>query len=558
MFRRLTFLLVSVLAAVGLFAPTASADEFSPKTICVNTDYGTERAGCDFILPYSRDGLQYAIDYANSELAKGDDTIRVDPGTIEISNSVIYTAPVDRGALHIVGAGQGVTRLLGMYTGSPGPPFTALQFATSGSPTSSISNLSIVQGGNTSVTGLEMNGGTVDNVGFTVSGDIDFSRTGLSTGGYGTTVKNSTFIVSGFNATGIFNNGHELDVTDTSFRSNGDPDRVYQYGIWSTGSLIGRRLKFADQETAIAFSGVQLEIYDSLFKLGATDTAVSLTPGAADGNFLLQGVTVVGSAPNQVGVKLVGSTHTLSGDVRESLFDLNGAGSTEISCVITGGGAVSSLYILYSMYAPTAGGCLVPSLGNQIRSGSLQPAYKNAAASDYRPAAGSPVVDAGNPVAYRPFDPKLDLGGLQRFIDGNGDGSAITDIGAYEFQPEPPTLPGGGGGATTTPPVLSIKFGKPVGKFKVKSKPKAFKLGTKKTKPRLPIISSAKLKIKLTLKKGKKKVKGSQSITIPAGASYLTFTGKFAGKKLKPGKYTLHLTAPGLKDSPKSVLNLIR
>ena len=45
---------------------------------------------------------------------------------------------------------------------------------------------------------------------------------------------------------------------------------------------------------------------------------------------------------------------------------------------------------------------------------------------------GSPAIDAGTNSA--PDLPKKDLAGKPRIVDGNGDGSKIVDIGAYEFQ----------------------------------------------------------------------------------------------------------------------------
>ena len=46
----------------------------------------------------------------------------------------------------------------------------------------------------------------------------------------------------------------------------------------------------------------------------------------------------------------------------------------------------------------------------------------------------SPAIDAGSNSA--PDLPKKDLAGHKRIVDGNGDGSAIIDMGAYEYQPQ--------------------------------------------------------------------------------------------------------------------------
>jgi len=75
-----------------------------------------------------------------------------------------------------------------------------------------------------------------------------------------------------------------------------------------------------------------------------------------------------------------------------------------------------------------------------------------AAPGDYHLTQGSPLVDAGDPGAPQ----GLDLAGNPLVADGNGDGTARRDIGAYEL-PGAAQLPAGGGGqgADTRAPVLS-------------------------------------------------------------------------------------------------------
>lgn len=577
------------LAALAAAPAVSQADDFSPKVLCVDQSFPIVPTGCDNVWEFSRDGLASAVSYANSVTTfRGDDTVRIAPGTITIdgpAESVVYLAQAGFGALHIVGAGRDQTTLAGVYTlGAPGPTFNLVEMNVSAAPSSSISGLSIETGSAVTTTnGIAINGGTVDDVEISAYGDLDFTRRGLVTTGSGVTVKNSEFHAGGTNnGYGIYNIGHELNVNDTTFEHAAQSFEDDQYGIYSTGTLIAKRLKFFGEETGIRFGGAQLEVYDSLFDMGTAESAVTITPQAATGSFLIQGVTVVGNAPNQTGVKVVGSTNPMAGDVRESLFDLTGAGSTEISCANAGGGAVNQLYIFYSMYATSTGSCLMPSAGNVLRSGALQPAFVNAGAGDYRPAAGSPVIDAGSPVASRPFDPKLDLGGLQRFVDGNGDGTAITDIGAYEFQPSPPDGGGAGGGGTIAPPdPFKITLSKPTGKFKIRKKIFPFKAGTVKSKPRIAVSSNRAATVTLILlkpkagyakgskciakkpKTGKRKrcdlpIKGKQVYRIPLGSSYLQFGAKWASKKLKPGKYVLSMKASGLNDAPKSILNVIR
>ena len=60
---------------------------------------------------------------------------------------------------------------------------------------------------------------------------------------------------------------------------------------------------------------------------------------------------------------------------------------------------------------------------------------------DLRLTDSSPCIDRGdNFVDTQPFEPglqflpELDLGGLPRVTDGNGDGSSVVDMGAFEAQ----------------------------------------------------------------------------------------------------------------------------
>ena len=60
----------------------------------------------------------------------------------------------------------------------------------------------------------------------------------------------------------------------------------------------------------------------------------------------------------------------------------------------------------------------------------VDPAFANAAGGDYRLTPGSPVIDHGDPAAA---GPTLDLDGKARVVDGDGNGTAVRDMGAYEL-----------------------------------------------------------------------------------------------------------------------------
>jgi predicted outer membrane repeat protein len=70
------------------------------------------------------------------------------------------------------------------------------------------------------------------------------------------------------------------------------------------------------------------------------------------------------------------------------------------------------------------------------------PKMVNASAGDVRLSGGSPCIDAGN--SYIDFEPMtpgftllpdFDPAGNPRIVDGDGDGGAEVDMGAYEYQP---------------------------------------------------------------------------------------------------------------------------
>jgi hypothetical protein len=72
--------------------------------------------------------------------------------------------------------------------------------------------------------------------------------------------------------------------------------------------------------------------------------------------------------------------------------------------------------------------------------------FVDAAGGDYRLVPGSPLIDTGDPATPQ----GLDLAGSSLVVDGNGDGEARRDPGAFEFQP---AAAGGAGEPGGTTPV---------------------------------------------------------------------------------------------------------
>jgi PKD repeat protein len=97
--------------------------------------------------------------------------------------------------------------------------------------------------------------------------------------------------------------------------------------------------------------------------------------------------------------------------------------------------------ISYSSYdgtkvTSTGAGSLTQGLGNHTNN--PDPRFVDPAHLDYRLRHDSPLIDAGRPVATL-GEENPDLAGHDRVRDSDGNGSAIRDIGAYEYQRLAPT-----------------------------------------------------------------------------------------------------------------------
>jgi hypothetical protein len=131
--------------------------------------------------------------------------------------------------------------------------------------------------------------------------------------------------------------------------------------------------------------------------------------------------------------------------------------ATLINCTVSGNSATNSgggvyggnLYncIVYFNSSPSGSNwaglpqmyycCTTPLLNN---AGNItnNPSFVDAAGGDFRLKCGSPCIDTG---ANYPFAPTNDIRGVPRPLDGNGDGIAQYDIGAYEYDPAIDQIP---------------------------------------------------------------------------------------------------------------------
>lgn len=214
----------------------------------------------------------------------------------------------------------------------------------------------------------------------------------------------------------------------------------------------------APTATALQFNGVPTATAANVTVLDAKQPAVSVSQGAVTvGNLVAttasaSTLSVFANTSNPASLTVDHATLAKAGGVAGSPFyvaatSTGNASMTVRSSIATGytsaylrsgkvGGGSASIGISHSD-VPQAGalenGPGAALLTNVI---TADPLFV-AAPGDLRLAAGSPAIDTGDPAGA---GPATDLDGAARVTDGNGDGTARRDMGAYELPAPAPTV----------------------------------------------------------------------------------------------------------------------
>jgi hypothetical protein len=548
---RTLFALVVASAAMFVFAPSALAVDY-----CVGS-----APGCS-TLPYSNDatGFQGALDASNSSVS--DDRIFLPPNAIYLGAGKNFTIAGSQ-KLEIIGAGSALTTFdCSLAT------FGGCLTITAPNTDSKISGFTIHAnaggGGPTNTAGLTSFRAAVSDVAIADYGGLSaFHALSLY---YGAVADGFTIQLSSANSVGAYTNNSDLTARNCAI-SGGSGNHSTAISASGNGStFVVDHCKLSDVETGVYTQVGAMSISDTLIDLGTHTYGLGLnayngsSPGSPTTTSLQAArLTIVGNGPSQRGLWLgaVNTNTTINATVADSVVYGAGASFTSLQTLHANPAGSTSMTLARSalnLSQVNNGGAnpLAATFTDPIDLASVAPGFVNFAGGDYRPAAGSALIDRGSNTSV-PLPGASDVAGATRIVDGNGDGVPQVDVGAYESA----TTTAPGGGATVVPSAKLIS--KPKKSFKVAKKGG---FGTaKKGAASFSVQFTNSAKAKFTLKSiGKKKklktLKGSQTLTVKNSTVKFGFRGKWNKKQLKAGKYRVSITplsSTGVAGAPVTV-----
>lgn len=196
-----------------------------------------------------------------------------------------------------------------------------------------------------------------------------------------------------------------------------------------TGGSIDRvRVLVGGEFARGVFFGAGCRVHDSLVRAeGKSSIALQATASFGNETLVTRNVTAIATGPESVGIEAVYAGFGIPGTMTLDLKNAIASGeSSDLAANGFGGGTAT-------MIATNSNFDSVKPIGESTITGSpnqaAAPLFVNAAAGDYREAAGSPTIDAGSTDQIG----ALDFEGNPRVL------GAAPDIGAFEFVPPPPT-----------------------------------------------------------------------------------------------------------------------
>jgi hypothetical protein len=179
--------------------------------------------------------------------------------------------------------------------------------------------------------------------------------------------------------------------------------------------------------------------------------------------------------------------------------------------------------------------------------------FVDVAAGDYHLLRTSPLIDAGDPAAAQ----GLDLDGNPLVTDGNGDGSARRDIGAFEG-PGVPVVARPAPADTQAPLIIGFRATPALFAIGRASTPRAAR-AHHGTRFRYTLSEPARVSLKI---QRRLRGRGARYRTVAtltrsgrAGVNLTRFTGRIGKRALRPGRYRARITAidtAGNRSAPRT------
>ncbi|RNM16676.1 hypothetical protein EFL26_03890 [Nocardioides pocheonensis] len=396
-----------------LSAPAYAVDH----VICVNNPVGVT---CDQSFAF----LGTAVNAADSNGM--DDTIVLGPGTYSDGPYSLKEVGFHEA---LIGSGQGATFLT--------LPAGVMQIYLN-VYNSTVRDLTVLMNGTTSTgdVGLDATTSMIESV--TVDGSNTSSATGVFLDGSSISASTVDMARSSASFTTGINHLATGSVTDTTITASS----AYYHSISGTTATLSR-LKIYGAFAGITDMAGSVAVDDTLIDLGTTPEGAGLAAindNNANGSKSIAAdhVTVLGGGKFSVGA---GAYARAPGALEHASITLTNsviAGpETSLYVEATNDGAqgANSTATITTSYSDWSTSKVVqgPNGTAGIASGAghldVDPGFVDAAGGDYGLAASSPLIDMGAPGTGAPTQ---DLAGGTRVLDGNGDGAAVRDMGAYE------------------------------------------------------------------------------------------------------------------------------
>jgi PKD repeat protein len=408
------------IATAAVLAGAASAS--AATTYCVHHDVNP----CDGLsgtLVDENGDLQAALTDAGG--ADGN-TVLIGPGTFAGAGGFVYSSATN--AVTIRGAAGGQTQLT-----ATGANVGVLGVVGPGGTT--VSDLTIAMTAETVNAGLEVSGPTASATTGAAATRIVVTAPGSSSYepdaalvANGASLTYSRLDAGLGNGSAIATDG-TVALSDVAARGN--------FGVLTAGGDVSaQRLTIVARTSAIGATPGTVTA-DGMLAVVAQGPAVWALDGA---DITVRSATFVGSANNTARIRVDANSagaHTAA-TVLDSVFH----GFDEpFSCQAPGAGSTAKLTLGNDDVVTAPGSCSGSGVTFDPGTGNItaDPRFVDLEHGDARLRFDSPAIDAGG-AACQALCAASDIDGLTRPIDGNGDGSAVRDMGAFEYGRRAPTV----------------------------------------------------------------------------------------------------------------------